>query len=95
MHRRRRNARLYAAFSVMVSARALISLSPMAVLSAHDGTRPQRTMVSARLVGPSAPLPGRAVPHDRHHRPGRHVVVGLPLVDRGLLDAEAVDEQLG
>ena len=58
MHRRRRNARLYAAFSVMVSARALISLSPMAVLSAHDGTSPQRTMVSARLVGPSSPLRG-------------------------------------
>ena len=42
----------------MVSARALISLSPIAVLSAHDGTNPQRTIVSARFVGPSAPLRG-------------------------------------
>ena len=59
MQRRRANARLYAAFSVMVSARALISLSPIAVLSAHDGTSPHRTIESTRLVGPSAPFRGR------------------------------------
>ena len=53
MHRRRWKARLYAAFSVTVSARALISLSPMAVLSAHDGTRPQRTIDSTRAAGRS------------------------------------------
>ena len=58
MQRRRANARLYAAFSVMVSARALMSLSPMAVLSAHDGTSPHRTIVSTRFVGPSTPLRG-------------------------------------
>ena len=58
MQRRRRNARLYAAFSVMVSARALMSLSPIAVLSAQDGTSPHRTIDNNRLVGPSAPLRG-------------------------------------
>ena len=58
MQRRRRNARLYDAFSAIVSARALISLSPIAVLSAHDGTSPHRTIESTRRVGPSTPLRG-------------------------------------
>src|ERR1700689_4861423 len=46
--RRLANAALKAGFSLTVSARALISLLPIAVSLAQKGTRPQRTIRSSR-----------------------------------------------